>query len=139
MGSKGGVGTTTIAVNLATSLAEITANKSVALVDMNMATGDISLFLDIKSSSHWGEISINVTRLDPTFIMNVLRKHSSGIYLFSSPATPGQAHVSPETVERLLNIMRRMFDFVVVDSGQLLYPTSQKVFKIPTQFCWSLF
>ena len=49
MGSKGGVGTTTIAVNLATSLAEITADKSVALVDMNMATGETPLFLDLRS------------------------------------------------------------------------------------------
>jgi pilus assembly protein CpaE len=131
MGSKGGVGTTTIAVNLAVSLAEIAANKSVALVDMNMATGDISFFLDIESGCHWGEISKKSTRLDPTFIMNVLCKHSSGIYLFSSPATPGHATVSLGAVERLLNIMRRMFDFVVVDSGQLILdPISQKGLQI---------
>jgi Flp pilus assembly protein, ATPase CpaE len=68
MGSKGGVGTTTIAVNLAVSLAEVNANKSVALVDMNMATGEIPLFLDIKPGYHWGEISKNITRLDSTFI-----------------------------------------------------------------------
>ena len=130
MGSKGGVGTTTIAVNLATSLAEITANKSVALVDMNMATGEIPLFLDIKPGYHWGEISKNITRLDSTFIMNILSKHSSGTYLFSSPGTPGHETVSPEAVERLLNIMRRMFDFVVVDSGQMLDSLSQKILQI---------
>ena len=130
MGSKGGVGTTTIAVNLAVSLAEITANKSVALVDMNMATGEIPLFLDIKPGYHWGEISKNITRLDSTFIMNVLSKHSSGIFLFSSPGTPGHETVSPEAVERLLNIMRRMFDFVVVDSGQLLDSISRKILQI---------
>ena len=130
MGSKGGVGTTTIAVNLAISLAEVTANKSVALVDMNIATGEISLFLDIKPGYHWGEISKNITRLDSTFIMNVLSKHSSGIYLFASPGTPGHENVSPESVEKLLNIMRRMFDFVVVDSGQRLDTNSQKILQI---------
>jgi Flp pilus assembly protein, ATPase CpaE len=130
MGSKGGVGTTTIAVNLAVSLAEVNANKSVALVDMNMATGEIPLFLDIKPGYHWGEISKNITRLDSTFIMNVLSKHSSGIYLFSSPGTPGHEAVSPEAVERLLNIMRRMFDFVVVDCGQRLDKNSQKIHQI---------
>jgi len=130
MGSKGGVGTTTIAVNLAISLAEINANKSVALVDMNIATGEIPLFLDIKPGYHWGEISKNITRLDSTFIMNVLSKHSSGVYLFASPGTPGHETVLPEAVERLLNIMRRMFDFVVVDSGQLLDPISQKILQL---------
>ncbi|WAC06794.1 MAG: AAA family ATPase [Thermodesulfobacteriota bacterium] len=130
MGSKGGVGTTTIAVNLAVSLAEIAASKSVALVDMNMATGETPLFLDLRPGYHWGAISKNITRLDPTFIMNVLSKHSSGIYLFSSPGTPGHENVSPEAVERLLNIMRRMFDFVVIDSGQLLDLISQKIHQI---------
>jgi len=130
MGSKGGVGTTTIAVNLAVSLVEITANKSVALVDMNIATGEVALFLNIKPGYHWGEISKNITRLDSTFIMNVLSKHSSGIYLFASPGTPGHEVVSPEAVERLLNIMRRMFDFVVVDSGQRLDTNSQKIHQI---------
>ena len=38
--------------------------------------------------------------------------------------------VSPEAVERLLNIMRRMFDFVVIDSGQLMDPISQKILQI---------
>jgi pilus assembly protein CpaE len=130
MGSKGGVGTTTIAVNLATSLAEVSADKSVALVDMNMATGETPLFLDIRPRYHWGEISQNINRLDPTFIMSILSKHSSGIYLFSSPGTPGHEDVSPEAVERLINIMRRMFDFVVIDGGQLLDSVSQKTLQL---------
>jgi pilus assembly protein CpaE len=50
--------------------------------------------------------------------------------LFSSPGTPGHENVSPEAVERLLNIMRRMFDFVVIDSGQLLDLISQKIHQI---------
>jgi len=130
MGSKGGVGTTTIAVNLATSLAEITAGKSVALVDMNIATGETPLFLDLHPGYHWGEISKNITRLDPTFIMNILSRHSSGIYLFASAGAPSNESISPEAVERLLNIMRRMFDFVVVDGGQLIDHISQKVLQI---------
>lgn len=130
MGSKGGVGTTTIAVNLAVSLAEITASKSVALVDLNMTTGETPFFLDIRPGYHWGQISKNINRLDPTFIMNILNRHSSGIYLFSSPGTPSHETVSPEAVERLLNFMRKMFDFVVIDSGQLLDTISQKVLQI---------
>jgi pilus assembly protein CpaE len=50
--------------------------------------------------------------------------------LFSSPGTPGHEAVSPEAVERLLNIMRRMFDFVVVDCGQRLDKNSQKIHQI---------
>ena len=128
MGGKGGVGTTTIAVNLATSLVE-GGGKSVALVDMNMATGETPLFLDMRPGYHWGEIFQNINRLDPTFIMNILSKHSSGVFLFSSQH-PGHEDVSPEAVERLLNIMRRMFDFVVIDSGQLLDPISQEILKL---------
>jgi len=66
MGSKGGVGTTTIAVNLAVSLATRKNKQSVALLDMNLF-GDIPLFLEIDPSYSWREITKNISRLDSTF------------------------------------------------------------------------
>ena len=64
VGTKGGVGTTTVAVSLASNLAEKNKDYSVALLDMNMLFGEIPLFLDIQPSYHWGEITKNVDRLD---------------------------------------------------------------------------
>jgi pilus assembly protein CpaE len=123
-GAKGGVGTTTLAVNIATSLAQFESKPSVALVDMNLLSGDVPLFLNMKSAFNWVEVARNISRLDATYLMSILHKHSSGVYVLPTPVMVGEeAGVAPELidkVEKVLNLMRSMFDFIVVDGGQLL-------------------
>ncbi|MBE9551041.1 MAG: cobyrinic acid a,c-diamide synthase, partial [Proteobacteria bacterium] len=104
---------------------------SVALIDRNMLFGEVPLFLEIKPSYHWGEITKNIDRLDSTFLMNVLSKHSSGVYVLPSPASlNGHDPATPEIMEHLLSLMQRMFDFVVIDGGQSLDETSLKMLEM---------
>jgi len=131
IGSKGGVGTTTIAVNLAVGFVQNPNVQSVALVDLNMLFGEIPIFLAFKPNYHWGEITKDINRLDSTFLMKVLSKHSSGIYILPSPHhLNGDRPCTPEIIEHLLGLMQDMFDFVVVDSGQSLNDTSLKVLEM---------
>jgi pilus assembly protein CpaE len=131
IGSKGGTGTTTVAVNLAVSLAEDKSAPSVALVDMNLLFGEIPLFLGIKTSYHWGEITKNISRLDATFLKNFLSVDSSGIHVLSSPARlERQLSATPEVMERLLKVMRTMFDFVIIDGGQSLDSIALKILEM---------
>jgi pilus assembly protein CpaE len=131
IGAKGGVGTTTIAVNLAVSLAKAENAQSVALVDMNPLFGEIPLFLDIEPTYHWGEIAKNISRLDTTFLMSTLSNHSSGIYLLPSDGQlDGHAVVTPEIVERLLRLMQTAFDFIVIDAGPHMDDISLKIFEM---------
>lgn len=131
IGSKGGVGTTTVAVNLAVALAEKKSVQSVALVDMNLLFGDIPLFLEIKPKFHWGEITKHFSRLDNTFLMNILSKHSSGVYVLPSPADlNGHAAATPDIMERLLGLMRGMFDLVIIDGGQASDETYLKILEM---------
>ena len=135
VGSKGGVGTSTIAVNLAVSVAEKNKDKMVALLDINMLFGEIPLFLQIEPKYHWGEIITNISRLDVTFLKNVLTEHSSGVYVLPSPSyfadelfTFSAASATSEFMERLLVLMQKMFDFVIIDAGRALDELVLKIF-----------
>jgi pilus assembly protein CpaE len=131
MGSKGGVGTTTISVNLAVTLAGREKNQSVAILDMNTIFGEIPLFLEISPKYHWGEITKNIERLDDTFLMNVLSEHSCGVHVLPSPGyLNGHQAPTPDIIERLLGLMKRIFDYVVIDCGQSTDETTLKTLQM---------
>jgi pilus assembly protein CpaE len=134
IGAKGGVGTTTLAVNLALTLAERKDAGSVALVDLNTVFGEIPLFLSLKPAYHWGQIAQNVTRLDSTFLLNAMTKHASGVHILPSPAyLNGHPPATPEIMEHLLGAMQKTFDLIVVDGGQSLDGTALKVIELSDQ------
>ncbi len=134
MGAKGGVGTTTIAVNLASILAGKKDGNSVALVDLNTVFGEVPLFLSLKPVYHWGEIVKNIQRLDATFLMNILTLHSSGVHILPSPGyLNGHPPATPEIMGNLLDLMRKNFDYVVIDGGQSLDKASLKSIEMSTQ------
>lgn len=131
IGSKGGVGNTTLAVNLAVSLVKANPQLSVALIDMNLLFGEIPLFLDIDPAYHWGEIAKNISRLDSTFLMSVLHRHSSGVFVLPSPSQiDGTSLATAEIIEHLLKLMKTVFDFIVVDSGHITEDISLKILEM---------
>jgi pilus assembly protein CpaE len=103
----------------------------VALVDMNLLFGEIPLFLSLEPTHHWGEITKNIGRLDSTFLMKVLSRHSTGIQVLPSPSyLNGHQAATPEIIEHLLALMKTMFDFVVIDGGQSLNDTSLRILEM---------
>ena len=131
IGSKGGVGVTTVAVNLAVSLAEKKGIQSVALIDMNLLFGDIPLFLNIEPKYNWSDITKNITRLDTTFLNSILSTDTSGICVIPSPSyLSKQKLANPGVIERLLNVMKKRFDYIVIDGGQSLDNISLKILEM---------
>jgi pilus assembly protein CpaE len=136
IGSKGGVGTTTIAVNLAASVRQANPDSSVVLVDLNPQFGDAALFLDMEATHTMGDVAKNMARLDETFLMSILSKHSSGLYLLpSANAVEEIGMLTPEAAEKTLELLQTMFDYVVIDSGDSLAETTLATLNIsPTVF-----
>ncbi len=131
IGSKGGIGTTTVAVNLAVSLAESKSSPIVALMDMNRLFGEIPIFLNLNSPFNWGEVARNISRADQTYLMSILAKHSSGIYVLPSPTgIDGVNAANADVIRQILDLMTQVFDFIIIDGGQSLDETSLKILEM---------
>ncbi|MCB0211717.1 MAG: response regulator [Anaerolineae bacterium] len=118
--SKGGVGCSTIAVNLAIALQQNAAIK-VAVVDTSLQFGDIGVLLNLYASRTIADLASNSDELDDELITDVFIPHSSGVKALLAPPRPEVADtVTPTLINDILERLRRMFDVIVVDTGSVL-------------------
>jgi pilus assembly protein CpaE len=130
-GGKGGVGTTTIAVNLADSMARLDSPPAVALIDMNRLFGEVPLFLGMDHVFSWVDVSKNIVRLDSTYLSGILYRHRSGLRVLPSPDRVDDTFtVTPQIIDTLLRFMRTMFDYIVIDSGQSVDDISKMILRL---------
>lgn len=127
-GSKGGVGTTTIAVTLAYFLVR-QQKKKVLLIDNHPEFGHVCLYLGLDGTRyHFDELIRNVNRLDSTLLRGFIAKHSSGLEVLSSPETHDLSRsVDPDALERTLEFLRCEYDYVILDCQTSLEETSLAV------------
>ena len=118
-GSKNGVGTTTIAVNLALALLQ-QAKKSVILVDGHDDGGDVGIFLNILYTHHAGELMESIDQLDQELVKNILVKHPSGLrVLLAPPDNSAALTISPPDWAQMLAKLRQIADFTIFDGPPL--------------------
>jgi pilus assembly protein CpaE len=117
---KGGVGCTTLAVNLAMMLHN--EETPAILVDANLQFGDVAVFLNEQGRNSVADLAPRADELDPDFIEEVLLTHSlSGVKILPSPSRPEYAeHVTGEQFSKVLQYLRRLYSYVIVDTSSAL-------------------
>lgn len=116
---KGGVGTTTIAINVAVAIKQLAPSARVGIVDLSLEDGHAALLLDIVPTStivEWARA--DRTEATPHMLNQYFIQHRTGIALLAAPTSPEQAEtVRPHTVRMTLELAPQAFDYVVVDTA----------------------
>jgi pilus assembly protein CpaE len=114
-GATGGVGSTSLAVNLGCVLAADPRN-TVALLDMDLCLGDADVFLDTIPDYTLVDVAQNVTRLDFSLLKRSLTKHSSGLYLLPRPVQlEDAALITPDNMRRVIGLLKATFTHLIID------------------------
>ena len=117
-GSSGGVGNTSIAVNLAVALAS-KPDRSVVLIDLDLALGDADVFLDMIPDYTLLDVAQNIARLDLALLRKSLTKHETGVYLLPRPVQIEDIDlITNEDFKRVLGLLKASFTHIVIDCSK---------------------
>lgn len=133
MGARGGVGTTTIAVNLAWYLAN-RANRRIALVDLDLQTGDCSLMLDLKATSALREALENPSRIDRLYLERVMAPHGDRLFVLNAEESLGEElHFGQEAVNKLITTLQADFHYIVLDLPRTPSEATRRAIELAAQ------
>jgi len=121
-GVTGGVGSTSIAVNLGCALAA-DQKHTAALVDLDLCLGDADVFLDTIPDYTIVDVAQNVQRLDINLLKRSLTKHSSGLYLLPRPMQLEDVKfVSDDAFQRVMGLLKATFTHLILDTSKAFTP-----------------
>ena len=115
LGSRGGVGCTSLAVNLGCTLAQ-EKNHSVALVDLDMALGDADVALDLIPDHTLADVAQNIDKLDMQFLRRAMGKHATGLALLPHPMRIEElGMIHEDHLQRLIGLLRASYTHLLLD------------------------
>lgn len=118
--NKGGLGKTTVAVNLGYELARRDRRSKVAIVDMNLFLGDVTTFLDITPPY---DLSFLIEKLDVTKdVVDLTTQYSDSNYyvIADSPYRDYSRNITREDVVKMLNVLRKKFKYIIIDNSSAI-------------------
>jgi pilus assembly protein CpaE len=116
---KGGVGCTTVALNMAVSLSQ--RRRQTILVDGNLQFGDVSVMLNMKPSTTIMDLIERVDDLDSDLIGVIAQTHESGLKALLAPSRPEMAElVTIDHMKTLIATLRQQYDYVILDTQSTL-------------------
>jgi pilus assembly protein CpaE len=114
LGAKGGVGTTTVAVNVATALAKLEPGSTL-LIDLHVANGDAAVFLGVEARFSIVDALENTHRLDEAFFRNLVAHAKSGVDLLASSDRVMLTPVDVRRIRTILEFAERHYKYIVLD------------------------
>jgi pilus assembly protein CpaE len=114
LGAKGGVGTTTVAVNTATALAQIDPDSTL-LIDLHLANGDAAVFLGVETRFSVVDALENTHRLDEAYFRNLIVRTKPGVDVLASSDRALVSPVDPRRIRVLLEFAAGQYRYVVLD------------------------
>ncbi|MDA7950938.1 MAG: response regulator [Pirellulaceae bacterium] len=132
-GVTGGVGSTSLAVNLGCVLANQPGN-SVVVMDIDLALGDADVYLDAIPDYTLVDVSQNVSRLDFALLKRSLTKHSSGVYLLPRPIQLQECQdIQEEGLRRVIGLLKASFSHLVIDVSKSFSPLDMVALRSASQ------
>jgi pilus assembly protein CpaE len=127
---KGGVGTTTIATNVAMIAARHRPDR-VALVDLHLQFGQVATHLNLNIKQSIADLARDdAAPREPDLLKTYATRHTSGLHVFAAPTSPEQAElITAEHIDRMLTTMLQAYDSVVIDTGSWLDERTMTAFE----------
>lgn len=113
--TKGGVGKTTIAANTAISLSKETGEK-VALVDLDLQFGDISVMLNISPNKTIVDVIEEIGHLNEDILEEYMIDYMKNVSVLASPPKPEYAeYIMPSHIEKIIDVLKKNYQYIVID------------------------
>ncbi len=127
---KGGTGCSTVAINTAIALQQVTSKK-VALVDASLQFGDVAVLLDLRGNHSIADAVPQIDTLDVEGLISLMSPHQSGIKVLSAPPSPELAEVvTSDHLKAIIGLLQREFAYIVLDTWRYLDDTILSTMEI---------
>lgn len=129
--NKGGIGKTSIAVNTAVEIADMTKEK-VALIDLNLQLGDVSTFLDLNPGFDIAYIAKNLDNMDDSELIQSLSQYkNSTLYVVADPINIEKSkEITSEQIDSLIKRLKKIFSYIIIDVSTSIDAKSIKALDI---------
>jgi pilus assembly protein CpaE len=127
---KGGVGTTTIATNVAMVMAQKKPDR-VVLVDLHLQFGQVATHLNLEAKQSLADVARDEAAMsEPELLRTYAARHDSGLHVLAAPTSPELAElITAAHVDRILTTLLESYDSIVIDTGSWLDERTMTAFE----------